>query len=600
MIARLHPSRKNTPEGHAPPSGQKGSRFAHAPAPLHNQFFLRMESNDTADQPPLPASDGDAIPVAEAPTPVATPLAEDHIESETDDTALHAGEPEQTAEVASADSDRPGFNLEELCALAAQGGGRRLSPPDEEKAVRLVQAGLAGTKEDVARVAELLPQLGWSITVKGAANAWPTLKAASKTSLLKALGADDSEGGRRIRLSLARGLFKIPDLPACLKLTLGVCKEIRDKKTGEIPQKEASNFASVMIGKGKPWIAQLPLADLKPADAGLLVHCAAISAFAIPGPPVTPLGVLKWVADAGRIGGLHDAAIAFIAKHTSKWSAKWADVLRKELPGLPSPILASLKSQSAEGLPPEIAAEPGAPLPAEAPEPAPESASTNPQVPDGEGSSEAENPRPRQRPVYVSKTIPPKDAPSRPAESPRSQPLAPQGGPREAKPPATRSLSFNADDALRQLETHISWLKNELQGAEKKLRTRDDDRRQARRKPEQIVIEGDPTPDELARLNLQLENRIAELQARIDDLTVDAEARAVSQGAFGSGPQPGLDAQLRTLLGLKLAEAFADFSALEREDRDLVVPQHYRTVLREVFSVLQAENIPFTPTPPEA
>jgi hypothetical protein len=46
------------------------------------------------------------------------------------------------------------------------------------------------------------------------------------------------------------------------------------------------------------------------------------------------------------------------------------------------------------------------------------------------------------------------------------------------------------------------------------------------------------------------------------------------------------------LLGLKLQEAYADFLALETQDRDLVVQQHYRTVLAEVFDVLKAESIP--------
>ena len=71
----------------------------------------------------------------------------------------------------------------------------------------------------------------------------------------------------------------------------------------------------------------------------------------------------------------------------------------------------------------------------------------------------------------------------------------------------------------------------------------------------------------------------------------------VSAGAFAATPEMNPDAQLRTLLGLKLAEHYADFAALEKEDRDLVVPAHYRTVLAEVFAVLQAEGIPLTPAP---
>jgi hypothetical protein len=91
---------------------------------------------------------------------------------------------------------------------------------------------------------------------------------------------------------------------------------------------------------------------------------------------------------------------------------------------------------------------------------------------------------------------------------------------------------------------------------------------------------------------VQLEARILELQGRINDLTADAEARAVSAGAFSPQPETDPDNQLRTLLGLKLAEVYADFCALEKEDRDLVVPQHYRTLAAEVFEVLKRERIP--------
>ena len=53
-----------------------------------------------------------------------------------------------------------------------------------------------------------------------------------------------------------------------------------------------------------------------------------------------------------------------------------------------------------------------------------------------------------------------------------------------------------------------------------------------------------------------------------------------------------LHTQLRTLLALKLQEDFADFLALKKETNDIVVQQHYRTVLEHVFEVLQQLQIP--------
>jgi len=452
-----------------------------------------------------------------------------------------------------------------------------------------------------------MPKVGWTATVKAVTAAWPEMKATAKTNFIKALGAEESENGRRIRLSVARGLFKIPDIQACTKLIVGVAKEIRDKESGNLPAKDSQSFANVMIGKGKPWIAQLPLADLKPAEADLLVHCATVSAFSANLPPITLVGVLRWAGEAGRLESLHESVSTLVAKSTSRWSGKWTAALRKEVPALPELIAAGLKPEAPEGSdrgesddvaqPPEDDG-----LPAEL-------------KGETEGGSQAgagrggESRQTRQRPVYVSKTIPPKDqkpAPER-AHAPQSAPPpaqshqpAPQQQGGRGSGPAARTRDFNVGEALRQLDAHIAFLKSELKASENKLRDREDDRsRQSRKKLDAPVLAGEPTPEELARLNLQLEARITELQSRIDDLAMDAEARAVSAGAFAAAPETNPDTQLRTLLGLKLAEVYADFCALETEDRDLVVPQHYRTLTHEIFEVLKAEHIPLEQAPKE-
>jgi hypothetical protein len=49
---------------------------------------------------------------------------------------------------------------------------------------------------------------------------------------------------------------------------------------------------------------------------------------------------------------------------------------------------------------------------------------------------------------------------------------------------------------------------------------------------------------------------------------------------------------VRTLLALKLQEDYADFHALESETNDQVVQQHYKTLLRHVFDVLQQLDVP--------
>jgi hypothetical protein len=112
-----------------------------------------------------------------------------------------------------------------------------------------------------------------------------------------------------------------------------------------------------------------------------------------------------------------------------------------------------------------------------------------------------------------------------------------------------------------------------------------------------VIIPGEPTPEELARLNQQLEARIAELQQRIADLGADAEDRAASMGAHGDTPVSDVNQQLRTFLGLKLQEDFADFEALEQESTSVVVQQHYRSLLRHIFTVLSEEGVQLKPQP---
>ena len=114
------------------------------------------------------------------------------------------------------------------------------------------------------------------------------------------------------------------------------------------------------------------------------------------------------------------------------------------------------------------------------------------------------------------------------------------------------------------------------------------------------MIPGEPTADELARLNVQLEARNAELQQRIEELAVDSEDRAASMGIASGEPVQDDDVRLRQLLVLKLQDDFEDFLALESESPDVVVPKHYRTVLQHVFEVLAAEGVLSPPAPPSA
>jgi hypothetical protein len=554
-------------------------------------------STDSNPQSQLPLADAAPSSQPEPATDVepATQAAQDSAEPD--------AETPTTEEPASDQENDP------LADLAARAQAARLSAPEEERMGALLKEALLAGKTGWTRAATYLPKLPWIVGVRAVESTWPEMKTTARNGLLKALADMDSDAARRIRLSLARALYKL-DPATATKLALSVCKELKEKETGLLSQKHAQIFANVFIGKVKPWLAQIPLADLKTPDAELLVHCAVLAVFSLPHPPITQLSVLKWAAEASKLGKLHEAAQAAALRTLSRWSTKWQSALQKDVPTLPDELRAALKTSAPT------------PEPAPTQEAAPDSSATaapaksgNPQEetvsaeqepqPDKHPESEA---APKQRPVYEPRPQKPSNGepPVRGRENGqrRESDQRNEGDPRKERPAyqgrnAGAGSGFNLSDTLRQIETHVQSLRAELQTAQSKLRQREEEPRPARRPQERpsAIIPGEPTLEELARLNQQLEARITELQQRIADLGVDAEDRAASMGAHGDQPVSDVNQQLRTLLGLKLQEDFADFEALEGESTSVVVQQHYRSLLRHIFNVLSEEGVQLKPQP---
>jgi len=562
-----------------------------------------METNSPADEPKpatSPETPAEAAPV-EAPVaeisetlsvppetkaPETVPPAEDAGPAE-------AAEPVEASSEAEVPAGEPAL-ADELTQLAEASQKARLSPADEERMATLLKEALQGGRAGVARAIEALPRVPWIVGVRAVEAIWPDLTAGFRTQLLAGLAKDESDPSRRIRLSLARALFKM-DVPVALKLAVGVARELRDKETGTLTPKQAQIFANVFIGRGKPWLAQLTLAELKPADGDALANCAVVAVFTLPHPPVTQLGVLKWAREQERLGKLDTAALEAAKKGIARWSAKWQGALRKEVSDLPEEIIAVLKpvaEQSPVTKPEAAAGEAGEGSEGASPE-APEAASDEDEdeeeddddldeddeddeededEEEDEGEDEKEKGAARKpRPVYEPR--PQKPAADRPVYTPRNA-----GVPK----------NFNLNDALRNIDNYVQSLRADLSSAQSKLRTRENQR------PEKsgAIIPGEPTPEELARLNQQLEARNSELQERIKELTQHSEDVAVSTGALTGAPVTDAAAQLRTLLALKLQEDYADFMALEKESNDLVVQQHYKGLLRHVFEVLQQLEVP--------
>lgn len=629
-----HPWKTGQPNPN--PTEGKGSSFFLAFAATRllftPSFLPDMETNSDAEDQNPPATPEPSAPVtpetapeavaAEAPVavePEAAPVAEASVETPTIEAPAEAAAPEapeaveattETTEEPEADGDipaeeapvegAPAAEPDELDQLAEAAVKARLAMPQEERLTTLLKECLLGGRAGVARAVTVLPKVPWIVGVRAVEQTWPELTAGFRTQLLAGLAKDESDSARRIRLSLARALFKI-EVPVALKLALGALKDFRDKTTGELTPKNAQIISNVFIGRGKPWLAQLPLAELKPAELDLLVNCAIMAAFMVPHPPVTQLGVIKWAQEANRLVELQGTALEVLLKGVARWSAKWQNALRKEVANLPENILAVLKP---------VAPETPAPAPVE--EAAPEAAESADKDDDEDDDDEDEDeddedddgeeddeddedddedeesaPKPprKERPVYEPRPQKPiqggdQQQKERPVYTPRNQ-----GNVQVPR-------NFNLNETLRIIEAHVQGLRSELSTAQSKARQKDDDRRRRGGDKSGPIIEGEPTIEELARLNLQLESRNAELQSRIDELTQHSEDVAASMGAMNSEPVTDLGDQLRTLLGLKLQDDYADFLALEQESHDLVVQQHYRTIIRHLFEVLAEAKVP--------
>jgi hypothetical protein len=559
--------------------------------------------------PAAPAVQADEVPAA-ADVPLASseaPAAEEPAVSEPAAADIPAGSP-----------------LETLARLAEAATRGRLSPSDEDRATRLMRDFIKGG--ELAPALEAMTKLPWILGVRAAEQSWPGLDAAARGALLEGIVALPGDNAARLRLSLSRSLAKI-DSPAGLRLASLTCRALWNEERGALSAEHSKLIGNVFIGRGKPWVLQLPLAELPAEEAAPIAACAVFSAFNVNNPPITQLSILRH--SAPLLGSMHENLLALVAKGVARWSGKWQGALRKEIPELPAALATALKPEK------EPAAEPAAAAPAEdeAETPLPPELEEKLKIAHDSGDPElvesvtqevnawreaqraeqesresqqeedeeeepgeareeskrgrrqrgrerdrererAERQEKKERPAYVSR------------DQERQQEVAKNLG------------SFNFQAAIKQIESYVAQLRNDLGNAQAKLRKTDGGRRTDR--ISLSVEEANLSPDELRRLILQLEARNTDLQTRVEELLADSEIRA--QIMSGSeAPDPG--AQLCSLLALKLQEDYADFIALEKGSPDVIVRQHYRGLIRSIFATLVGEGVPLVgdlPPPPPA
>lgn len=242
-----------------------------------------------------------------------------------------------TPEAQETPEESPLGALEKLAQAAKL---QRLSPAEEDRAVTLLLPLLRGGKSGITSVVETLVTLPWIVSVNAVSTIWPEWTAVMRRHLLSGLAKVQSDQALRLRLSLARAIFKI-EPPAALKIAAATLPDLLDTETGTLTPKHRQIFFNVLIGKGKPWLLQLPLGEFKASEADTLVHCA-IETFPFC-PPLSQFSILRWTHAGGRFKKISDPDLATITKSISRWNGKLQRQLKAEIEDLPEAITAVFK-----------------------------------------------------------------------------------------------------------------------------------------------------------------------------------------------------------------------------------------------------------------
>lgn len=538
-----------------------------------------------------------------------------------------------------------------LADLAERAVSTRLRQSEEEEAVRILISLLTSGGASLTPALAALPMLNWNVGATAVTAAWAEMSATAQETFIAGLKREEqrTEAARRIRLSLARGLFK-QDVEVAAKIIGAVCAEMK-KAAGEEPitKSERRNFDAVMIGKGRPWICQLPLAEWRPAESAAVIQVAIASCFAGGNvPPFTQLSLLKWIADAERLDKMPGDSLELVVAGVQRWSPKWKAALKKEIAILPD-VIATLVAD-VESAPERTSDDATAPRPARG-----SRSEASHDVDDSYGTAEdedAKEERAERAAAEADDEVDDKDddadeddededdedeaapadsdAPamsnsperritrrergrlrrlgknvSRAAQGETNGAAGESAGddaerrePRE-RAGARAERGFDIRDALRTIERHCAQLKTELEVARSNLRQRDDGFSKSSRGRRGRAAEPAeaPMPDSevsaLRQHNIRLEETVAELRTRVEELTGASEDEATSRDAFSEGPAPGERTQFQTLLGIKLAQAKSDFEAMQGRERDDVFDENYKTLLARVFALLTEHGITF-------
>lgn len=524
--------------------------------------------------------------------------------------------------------------------IIAQAG--RMSPANETLTADLLRQALLGGKPEINEALDAISKLPWPVSVTGLNAAWPEMKPYGRRLFVTGMKGPLFEGeiGRRIRLSLTRGLVKV-DEPQAAKWASAIAAEMLGED-GVLSTRDRQSFFNVLVGKGKPWLLRLAIDGLKESELTPLLAAAVSTIFGGGCPPFTQSALLQWLIKTNHIQLLGERSQQSIAQALRKWPGRLLRDFRNVPETLPPLVAAAfaerLKNRpqptgddpSAENStastddsneendgPPDDTAEDDAndatdeeeedtkdhldPQEDKAEDDDVEREEDEDDEDDEDDDEEAASSTPardgrdgrrKQHPPYVSP-----GQPNRPGN-------APNGGRNERPTPS----NFDPIATLRQLDQHIRQQAQQITQLRNQARQRDDDGRRGGRSgrggrgrhgggdgvwPDTTHPEDN---ESLRRYIVQLERINEELRSRLEDLALDGERRVQSLTSTDGTPQGERD-QLITFLSLKLAKDYADFQKLGTEPDDEVFREHYRIVSQNVFEILAAEGI--VPRPQE-
>jgi len=455
--------------------------------------------------------------------------------------------------------------IDELRAVIENSRNGRLSPAEEQKGAALFRDLVIAGGKPLSSALEFLGDLPWFIPVNGAMEAWPQLTPAKRRSFFAALKPLASEASRRMRLSIARGLHKL-DPASALKLIVAALQSSRTE--AGLDPKDRQIFYSVLIGKNKPWLLQLDLKPLKPAEAEL-VALTAIEC-AIGANPPAAAAVIQWAKPFQPLQTIPESLQQELAKMLKKWSSRWQKQLAQEnLPPALGEILQAkfVKSgaELADSTSPEAARPPTGQEPVQ------------------------HSQEPNRHPPHHQRTGPQATAQSenRHERSHRQR--------SEKSPLQAQKTRPELADLLKQIQGQFDELRGELQTARNQLR-------QAHLPVKQGDARGIETSKEVAKLreeNARLAETVNSLRETLSDLASANFDQAVSRRADSEAPVTDPVQQFRSLLTLRIREQIVNFHILNPENNVDGLPLLLDNILHTLQeSGIDLENIE-TP-PPQA